>query len=138
MTAGFTDQGVIDLAGAGFQAAIVLGGIVLGGYVDRTKEYKQTTLFCLAASLLLLFPFGLDGSPKYIVIPALLALGALVGPVQPINAECAPPPPYARLFTRYVPDALTPPSHRAQRQAGGGSRLPCGRECDRGSAAAVR
>ena len=39
---GFVEQGV-DLAGAGFQAAIVLGGIVLGGYVDRTKEYKQVT-----------------------------------------------------------------------------------------------
>ena len=102
MTAGFTDQGVIDLAGAGFQAAIVLGGIVLGGYVDRTKEYKQTTLFCLAASLLLLFPFGLDGSPKYIVIPALLALGALVGPVQPINAECAPPRPPRPPLSRAV------------------------------------
>ena len=86
---GFTNQATIDLVGAGFQAAIVAGGIFLGGYVDRTKEYKQTTLFCLAASFVLLLPFGLDASPHWVIIPALLALGALVGPVQPINAELA-------------------------------------------------
>ena len=31
------------------QAAIVLGGIVLGGYVDRTQKYKAVTLACLAS-----------------------------------------------------------------------------------------
>jgi len=87
--AGFASQATIDYAGAGFQAAIVLGGIVLGGYVDRTKAFKQTTLVCLGASLLLLLPLGLDGTPKWVILPALLALGALVGPVQPINAELA-------------------------------------------------
>ena len=58
----FADHGAIDLASLGFsffQAAIVLGGIVLGGYVDRSKEYKQTTLLCLGAAFLLLIPFGL-------------------------------------------------------------------------------
>ena len=42
MTAGFTDQGVIDLAGAGFQAAIVLGGIVLGLFVLALGGFVQT------------------------------------------------------------------------------------------------
>ena len=88
--AGFVNQETIDLAGAGFQAAIVAGGIFLGGYVDRTKDYKQVTLTCLAGSLLLLIALGYDGAvPKPLVLAALLGLGALVGPVQPINAELA-------------------------------------------------
>ena len=87
--AGLDDQRTIDLAGAGFQAAIVLGGIVLGGYVDRTKQYKQVTLGCLVAAVFLLQPLGLSGMPHPLVIAALLGLGALVGPVQPINAELA-------------------------------------------------
>ena len=87
---GFVEQGTIDLAGAGFQAAIVLGGIVLGGYVDRTKEYKQVTCLCLGAALLLLLALGYEGAvPKPLVLAILLSLGALVGPVQPINAELA-------------------------------------------------
>ena len=81
----------IDLSGAGFQAAIVLGGILIGGYVDRTKRFKGVTQACLAATLfLLLVPLSpASGVPPAIVLPSLLALGALVGPVQPINAELA-------------------------------------------------
>lgn len=87
---GFVEQGTIDLAGAGFQAAIVGGGIVLGGYVDRTKEYKQVTCLCLGAALVLLLALGYEGAvPKPLVLAILLSLGALVGPVQPINAELA-------------------------------------------------
>ena len=40
---GVTGQFEIDLAGAGFEFAIVIGGIILGGLVDRTKEYKKVT-----------------------------------------------------------------------------------------------
>ena len=42
--AGFADQTSIDVTGAAFQLAIVLGGIALGGYVDRPKNYKAVTL----------------------------------------------------------------------------------------------
>ena len=88
---GITDVAEIDLSGAGFQAAIVLGGILIGGYVDRTKRFKGVTQACLAATLfLLLVPLSpASGVPPAIVLPSLLALGALVGPVQPINAELA-------------------------------------------------
>merc|ERR1719199_1296012 len=37
----------------------------------------------------MLAPLGLDGSPKAIVLCCILALGAFIGPVQPINAELA-------------------------------------------------
>ena len=42
----------IDLAGAGFQLAIVLGGIGLGGLVDRNKNFKLVILSCLLSSVL--------------------------------------------------------------------------------------
>ena len=38
---GVTDQFGIDLAGAGFEVGILVGGIIIGGYVDKTKKYKQ-------------------------------------------------------------------------------------------------
>ena len=44
---GVTDRLSVDLAGAGFEAAILIGGIILGSYVDRTKEYKKVTMACL-------------------------------------------------------------------------------------------
>lgn len=88
-SSGIVEQNTIDLAGAGFQAAIVLGGIVLGGYVDRTKRFKQVTLACFVAALFLLQPVGLGECPQLVVLIALLGLGAVIGPVQPINAELA-------------------------------------------------
>ena len=48
------------------------------------------TLICLASSVVLLTALGYEGDvPKPLVLATLLALGALVGPVQPINAELA-------------------------------------------------
>ena len=88
-SAGVESQVTIDLAGAGFQAAIVLGGIVLGGFVDKTKRYKDVSLGCFALALLLLQPLGISDCPTTVVLVALLGLGALIGPVQPINAELA-------------------------------------------------
>ncbi|KAL1530258.1 hypothetical protein AB1Y20_001173 [Prymnesium parvum] len=89
VNSGMTSQSTIILAGAGFQAAIVIGGIVLGGYVDQTKRYKEVTLACFGISLLLLQPLGFSNCPSELVLVSLLALGALIGPVQPINAELA-------------------------------------------------
>jgi len=90
---GVTDQLGIDLAGAGFEFAILLGGIIIGGFVDRTKEYKKVTLACLAATFLILLPLGLTSHPlgnePLLLVAALLGLGVACGPVQPINAELA-------------------------------------------------
>ena len=90
---GVTGQFQIDLAGAGFELAIVAGGIILGGYVDKTKEYKKVTMVCLAGSALLVLPLGLTdhylGREPLLLVFALLGLGIAAGPVQPINAELA-------------------------------------------------
>jgi MFS family permease len=90
---GMTQQLQIDLAGAAFEIAILLGGIIIGGYVDKTKEYKRTTLICLAMAALTVLPLGwtdhaLGPSPVF-VTAALLGLGLSAGPIQPINAELA-------------------------------------------------
>eukprot|EP00543_Licmophora_paradoxa_P011111 CAMPEP_0202478502 /NCGR_PEP_ID=MMETSP1360-20130828/94490_1 /ASSEMBLY_ACC=CAM_ASM_000848 /TAXON_ID=515479 /ORGANISM="Licmophora paradoxa, Strain CCMP2313" /LENGTH=381 /DNA_ID=CAMNT_0049105781 /DNA_START=303 /DNA_END=1448 /DNA_ORIENTATION=- len=90
---GVTEQFQIDLAGAGFELAILVGGIIIGGYVDRTKEYKRVTLACLATTAAMLIPLGLTdhalGKEPILLILALLGLGMSAGPVQPINAELA-------------------------------------------------
>eukprot|EP00565_Helicotheca_tamesis_P002599 CAMPEP_0185726186 /NCGR_PEP_ID=MMETSP1171-20130828/2240_1 /TAXON_ID=374046 /ORGANISM="Helicotheca tamensis, Strain CCMP826" /LENGTH=598 /DNA_ID=CAMNT_0028394489 /DNA_START=135 /DNA_END=1931 /DNA_ORIENTATION=+ len=90
---GVTDQFSIDLAGAGFEFAILLGGIIIGGYVDRTKQYKSVTLACLLSTIFLVIPLGLTdhfiGNEPFLLVLALLGLGMSAGPVQPINAELA-------------------------------------------------
>ena len=77
---GVTGQFQIDLAGAGFELAIVAGGIILGGYVDKTKEYKKVTMFCLAGTALLVLPLGLTdhylGREPLLLVLALLGLGS--------------------------------------------------------------
>ena len=105
LSSGVTAQETIDFAGAGFQAAIVLGGIVLGGYVDRTKRYKLVTQSCLFASLLLVLPLGLSTASTPVVLGTLIALGALIGPVQPINAELAVEVSYPAGMPRACGDA---------------------------------
>eukprot|EP00667_Euglena_gracilis_P006099 EG_transcript_6150 len=92
--AGFLDSFDIGLSGAAFQLAMVLGGVVVSSYVDRTRQYKRTTLACcyvatvLLALLALLFGEGVH-APEGLVLAALLGVGAALGAVQPINAELA-------------------------------------------------
>eukprot|EP00986_Skeletonema_menzelii_P019315 scaffold27612_cov148-Skeletonema_menzelii.AAC.2 len=90
---GVTDQLGIDLAGAGFELAILVGGIVIGGYVDKTKRYKPVTLACLLATMFFVIPLGLTdhmiGNEPVLLVAALLGLGLACGPIQPINAELA-------------------------------------------------
>jgi FLVCR family feline leukemia virus subgroup C receptor-related protein len=90
---GITDQLSVDLAGAGFEAAILIGGIILGGYVDRSNQYKKVTLACLATTAFMCIPLGLTdhalGKEPILLVAALLGLGISAGPVQPINAELA-------------------------------------------------
>jgi MFS family permease len=90
---GVSGQFQIDLAGAGFELAIVAGGILLGGLVDRTKEYKKVTMACLASTAFFVLPLGLTdhalGREPLLLVAALLGLGMSAGPIQPINAELA-------------------------------------------------
>ena len=90
---GVTDRLSVDLAGAGFEAAILIGGIILGGYVDRTKEYKKVTMACLITTAFMCIPLGLTdhavGKEPILLVAALLGLGVSAGPIQPINAELA-------------------------------------------------
>jgi FLVCR family feline leukemia virus subgroup C receptor-related protein len=83
----------VDLAGAGFELAILVGGIVIGGYVDETKKYKPVTLACLLATMFFVVPLGLTdhmlGNEPVLLVLALLGLGLACGPIQPINAELA-------------------------------------------------
>jgi len=92
--AGILSSDTVVGVGAGFQLAIVFGGIALGGYVDRTKLYKNATMACLFVTLTVLIVLGVAEGymidlPNYVVVGAVLALGAAAGPVQPINAELA-------------------------------------------------
>eukprot|EP00633_Aureoumbra_lagunensis_P004497 CAMPEP_0197320206 /NCGR_PEP_ID=MMETSP0891-20130614/58239_1 /TAXON_ID=44058 ORGANISM="Aureoumbra lagunensis, Strain CCMP1510" /NCGR_SAMPLE_ID=MMETSP0891 /ASSEMBLY_ACC=CAM_ASM_000534 /LENGTH=328 /DNA_ID=CAMNT_0042811473 /DNA_START=665 /DNA_END=1651 /DNA_ORIENTATION=+ len=89
-----TGGGSVGAVGAGFQIAIVLGGIIFSAYVDATRTYKRTTLGCLTFAVgtiaLLGVAMGYDADlPPQLVIFSMLALGAAVGPVQPLNAELA-------------------------------------------------
>jgi len=90
---GVTDQLGVDLAGAGFELAILVGGIIIGGYVDKTKQYKPVTLACLLATMFFVIPLGLTdhmlGNEPVLLVAALLGLGLSCGPIQPINAELA-------------------------------------------------
>ena len=80
---GVTSQFQIDLAGAGFEFAIVAGGILLGGLVDRTKEYKKVTLGCLAATAFFVLPLGLTdhalGREPILLVAALLVTSSSFG-----------------------------------------------------------
>lgn len=90
---GVTEQLSIDIAGAGFEFGILFGGIIIGGYVDKTKKYKSVTLACILASIFLLIPLGLTehalGKEPILLVLALVGLGVTAGPIQPINAELA-------------------------------------------------
>ena len=76
---GVTGRKAIAWAGCGFEFAIVLGGIILGRYVDRTKEYKKVTLYCIALSLIFILPLGLTehyvGKEPVLLIISLFFLG---------------------------------------------------------------
>jgi len=90
---GIDEQLSVDLAGAGFEIGILVGGIIIGGYVDRTKKYKSVTLNCILATIFLLIPLGLTehaiGKEPIFLVLALCGLGVITGPIQPINAELA-------------------------------------------------
>ena len=56
---GVTGKQQVALAGAAFEIVIVAGGIMIGGYVDHTRRYKQVTQIWFAISIAVLVPLGL-------------------------------------------------------------------------------
>mmetsp|Transcript_35846 Transcript_35846/g.88267 ORF Transcript_35846/g.88267 Transcript_35846/m.88267 type:complete len:517 (+) Transcript_35846:949-2499(+) len=90
MRSGVESVETIDLTGAGFQLAIMFGSIFLGGYVDKSKKYKGVTIALIAITAGLLLPIGAGASlDNSIVLASIIALGLVVGPIQPINCELA-------------------------------------------------
>ena len=91
--AGIVDETQVGLAGAAFEFAIVAGGMVMGRYVDKTKDYKNSILVCLAISAVLVIPLGFTdytiGKSPFLLVLTLVGLGFVSGPVQPIAAELA-------------------------------------------------
>jgi hypothetical protein len=89
---GITEQFHIDLAGAGFEFAILLGGIIIGGYVDKTKQYKTVTQWCLAATAFFVLPLGLTdhamGHEPLLLILSLLGLGLAAGTSKIAKVGC--------------------------------------------------
>ena len=91
---GIVEQLSIDLAGAGFEFAILLGGIIIGGYVDRTKQYKNVTLACLAVTAFMVIPLGLTEhqmgkEPILLILSLLVCTNGIVCLVHRINCAYA-------------------------------------------------
>lgn len=82
---------LLGLIGAGFQLCFVVGSVMLGSYVDRTKSYYATGLVCLAAScfLMVFFMGALDVGALGWCIPLMMGLALASGPLEPIAAETA-------------------------------------------------
>ena len=82
----------VDLAGAGFELAILMGGIIIGGYVDKTKEYKKVTLVCLAVAAFTVIPLGLTehaiGKEPLLLLLALLVRSCRLFVPKPALACC--------------------------------------------------
>ncbi|KAL7531921.1 hypothetical protein ACHAWF_003959, partial [Thalassiosira exigua] len=76
-----------------FEFTLVTGGIVIGKYVDETKEYRRVTKACILLSLIFLLPLGLEerrvGKEPVLLVVSLLILGFFVGPIRPVSAELA-------------------------------------------------
>ena len=71
----------------------MVGGVIIGGYVDKTKQNKPVTMSCLLETMFFVIPLGwtdhmLRNEPVLLVI-ALLGLGLACGLIQRINAELA-------------------------------------------------
>ena len=66
----------LAVVGAAFQVAIVLGGVLVGGYVDETRTFKRTTLVCLMVATACVTSLGrAEGFdqhfPNYVVVGVL-------------------------------------------------------------------
>ena len=75
--------------GAGFQVCILAGSVGFGSYVDASKRYKAATAAALAGTVAALLAVARDETTRASLDGALLLLGFLVGPVQPLAAELA-------------------------------------------------
>ena len=80
---------MIGNIGGAFQIAIMLGSLIVGIAVDRSKKFIAATVFCFIAS----FFFLAGASEKELrgegLVGCILFVGFFVGPIQPITAEIA-------------------------------------------------
>ena len=74
-------QHTIGIIGAAFQVAIMVGSLLFGSYVDRTKKYVTATVFCFIASFFFLSGAseGLHGNG---LVVCILCVGFFVGPIH--------------------------------------------------------
>jgi hypothetical protein len=76
-------------AGSAFQVAILLGSLTFGGYVDWSKRYKTATGLAMIGTVVALLFIGDGAVVRQRLDCAVLLLGCLAGPVQPLAAELA-------------------------------------------------
>lgn len=79
----------VAVLGSAFQVAILLGSLTFGGCVDWSKRYKTATGVAMLGTVLALFTIGDGAIVRSRLDCAILALGFLTGPVQPLAAELA-------------------------------------------------
>ena len=82
-------QHVIGIIGAAFQVAIMVGSLLFGSYVDRTKKYVSATIFCFITSFFFLSGASEKELHENGLVVCILCVGFFVGPIQPITAEIA-------------------------------------------------
>jgi hypothetical protein len=75
--------------GSAFQVAILLGSLTFGGYVDWSKRYKTATGLAMVGTVIALLFIGDGAVVRQRLDCAVLLLGCLAGPVQPLAAELA-------------------------------------------------
>ena len=80
---------MIGFFGAGYEGFIVLGSLVVGYWVDRTKRYYRATVGCLILTVLWLICLSLDGLAlnAYVILGTFMLLGLSVGPLEPCLAD---------------------------------------------------
>ncbi|RLN92118.1 hypothetical protein BBJ28_00001159 [Nothophytophthora sp. Chile5] len=86
----------IGLVGAAFIISSLVGGQVISQYVDKKRNHKMAMQVCLLLTAMSLAAFRLVNKEHVTsTLIALLALGAVLGPLQPIvlelGVECAYP-----------------------------------------------
>lgn len=95
-TEGFS-KSQIGLIGAAFIVSSLVGSQIISSYVDQRRNHQQATLVCVGLTALFLatFKLTLAEAGTWVTLSTLMALGAFLGPVQPIvlelGVECAFP-----------------------------------------------
>lgn len=87
----------IGYIGAAFIVSSLLGGQLISQYVDKKRNHKRALQICLLLTALFLswFKLTITSQDVLVTLSALLLVGAVLGPLQPIvlelGVECAFP-----------------------------------------------